>query len=369
MSTISHSNVSDNPLELLDIPVPATLESHEPGLSGPPVSPQQRVFFYSPDEWEKFIVEWASGLKESYQQIKQLGGPGDQGVDIAAFKTVNGFEGGWDCYQAKHYARDLSFKDAVPEMMKVFHGVVSGHYCMPDRYVFVSPRGCGSTFNRLLSKPSELQKKFIETLKKRSVSVNKYDDQTLDSIREFANDANFSMFRSLELSEMLETHRSTPYYAARFGTPLPKRPPVKQAPKNPKANESVYIRKLLDVYREKAPGACSDIASVSGHPVYGKQFQRHREDFYSAEALRLYARESVPPGTYEKLQEDVHSGVIETAEGEFVTGLARLQAVLSQSGQLDLSAHALIAQSTIKDRKGICHQLANDDKLTWVIDQ
>ena len=32
----------------------------------------------------------------------------------------------------------------------------------------------------------------------------------------------------------------------------------------------------------------------------------------------------------------------------------------------DLGAHTLISMSNLKDRQGICHQLANADKLTWV---
>ena len=80
----------------------------------------------------------------------------------------------------------------------------------------------------------------------------------------------------------------------------------------------------------------------------------------------MYARDSVPPGTFDKLQDDVHSGVIDIAEAEHPSGYTRLTSVLSQVGQLDLSRHTLIAVSDIDDRKGICHQLANADRLTWM---
>lgn len=80
----------------------------------------------------------------------------------------------------------------------------------------------------------------------------------------------------------------------------------------------------------------------------------------------MYARDSVPDGTFELLQGDVYSGVIDTAEADHASGLDRLRAVLTQSGQLDLGAHALISVSRIEDRQGICHQLANADRLTWV---
>lgn len=363
MTLATEPHVSGGAPELLDFRPPAVSIS---APLAPPVSPAQRVFFYSPNEWEIFIVEWANGLAVSYRQIKKLGGSGDRGVDVAAFKTDRGLEGAWDCFQAKHYERSLNFSDAFPEMIKMFHSVVDRYYCLPDRYVFVAPRGCGSTLNRLLSKPTELQNKFLKQLNKSDAVKRQYGEQALKSIRELATSIDFSIFQSLELDEMLEIHRATPYYAVRFGMPLPDRPPVKQAPVTPKSDEAVYVQKLVDVYSEQDPASCFDVDSVAAHTEYGSQFQRHREAFYAAEALRLYARDSVPDGTYERLQDDVYTGVIDTAEANHSSGLARLREVLKQSGQLDLAAHTLISRSTLKDRQGICHQLANADKLTWV---
>jgi hypothetical protein len=106
-------------------------------LSGPPVPPQQRLYFYSSDEWELFIREWATGLEASYVQIKRLGGPNDRGVDVAAFKTPNGFEGAWDCFQGKHYANALTLSNVLPEIVKLLVNVAVGHYTL-SRYVCLS---------------------------------------------------------------------------------------------------------------------------------------------------------------------------------------------------------------------------------------
>lgn len=364
MNLVTQPPVSGAAPKLLDFPAPTVSGLPTPTLRGKPVPPAQRVYFYSPDEWEVFIAEWASGL--SYRQIKQLGGSGDCGVDVAAFKTKSGLESAWDCFQAKHYNRPLNFSDIFPEMLKMFHNVVEGSYSLPDRYVFVAPQGCGSTLNRLLSRPKELRTKFLEKLNQSDTITRQWDKQILSSIRTFAESIDFSIFQSLELNEMIETHRKTPYFAARFGTALPERTVVKETPVTPSPDEAVYVKKLVDVYSEQDPASCSDVDSLSAHATYGKHFQRQRESFYSAEALRLYARDSVPDGTYELLQDDVYTGVIDTAEANHPSGLNRLRAVLTQSGQLDLSAHTLISVSTLEDRQGICHQLANADKLTWV---
>lgn len=366
MSVAAQPSAKSSAPQLEDMPVPMASVLSAPSLPGPPVPPAHRIYFYSPDEWEVFITEWVTGLAVSYRQIKQLGGPGDRGVDVAAFKTERGLEDSWVCFQAKHYANSLSLSDALPEMLKLFRGVVDAYYVLPDQYVFVAPRGCGSSLNRLLSKPTELREKFLEAIDSRGAATKGLDEVTLQSIRDLAAASDFSIFRTLELAEMLDVHRTTRYHAVRFGTALPARPPVGQAPITPALAEATYVKKLVDVYKEQDPAACSDTVSVTVHAKYGAHLQRQREAFYSAEALRLYARDSVPDGTFELLQGDVYTGVIDTAEADHASGLHRLRAVLAQSGQIDLGAHALLSVSRIEDRQGICHQLANADKLTWV---
>lgn len=333
-----------------------------PSLAGPPVTPQQRVYFYDAGEWEQFIREWATGLGGSYVQIKRLGGPNDRGVDVAGFKTDRGFEGSWDCFQGKHYAGALKWSDVFPEMLKVFVSAVGGHYVLPDRYSFLAPQGCGQTLNKLLSKPTDLRAKFLESL----ASTDGLDEDVRGKVKALAEATDFELFRSVELLDALETHRGTPYHAARFGTAVPSRPGRDSPPHEIAESETRYVAQLIDVYAEKEPTETFAAETVSSHSKFGNHFQRQRESFYSAEALRLYARDSVPPGTFEALQTDVHSGVVEVAEASHQSGMDRLTSVLTTSGQLDLSAHALISVSSIDDRKGICHQLANEDRLTWV---
>lgn len=312
-----------------------------------------------------FIHEWATGLADDYVQIKRLGGPNDKGVDVAAFKTKHGFEGAWDCFQGKHYATSLTLSDAIPEMVKIFAGTVAGHYVMPDRYCFLAPRGCGPTFNRLLSTPSKLREEFLKRADASSTHMAGLPAETVEAIRDLATATDFSIFESVEILDALETHRKTPYFTGRFGGPLPSRPAVEFPPDELGDHETGYVRKLIDVYVEQQPTDPVEESALSAHPRFGEHFQRQRISFYAAEALRLYARDSVPEGTFEALQDDVHAGVVDVAEASHACGMDRLREVLKQSTQLDLSAHALVSVSRLEDRKGICHQLANDDRLSW----
>jgi hypothetical protein len=94
-------------------------------------------------------------------------------------------------------------------------------------------------------------------------------------------------------------------------------------------------------------------------------FRRQRQTFYSAEALRVFARDSVPQGTFEALQEDVYEGVIEHYDCPYPTALERLRRVLNAAAGMSASPNALMDVSGPKDLKGICHQLANVDRLVW----
>ena len=176
-------------------------------LPGLPVPPQQRIHFYSSDEWEDFIREWATGISPSYVQIKRFGGSGDKGADVAAFKFDAGLEGPWDCFQGKHYAVALTLNHAAPEMLKVFRAVLDGFYVMPDTYSFFAPKGCGTALNRLLSRPSKLKEEFLKQLEHGKPLARDLDASVIARVRTMASRVDFSMFRSVEILDALEVHR------------------------------------------------------------------------------------------------------------------------------------------------------------------
>lgn len=349
---------------LTDLTRPTTAPTTS--LTGPPVRPDHRVHFYSSEEWEEFILEYATALAPQYTQIKRLGGPGDHGVDVAGFKTPNGFEGDWDCYQGKHYADPLTVSEAFAEIVKVFVSVDAGHYCLPDHYFFLAPKGCANSLNRLLSKPSALRERFLKDARERAKWIGDLNDGQVARVCELAAGTDFGRFRSIELHEALELHRQTPYHAARFGGPLAPRPQPGSPPEEVSEQESRYIEQLLAVYAERYPGEDIRRENAFSHQQLGDHFRRQRRAFFSAEALRVYARDAVPDGTFEILQRDVYDGVVDIAESFHSSGWERLTKVLSAATQLPLDSHTLISVTHPEDRKGMCHQLVNTGELTWL---
>lgn len=352
-------------MALTALPLPAEPDPSV-ALDGPPVPPAARIRSYTPDEWEEFVREWATALPDTYVQIKLLGGAGDKGVDIAAFKTDRLFEGPWDCFQAKHYKDPLSFSVAAPEMLKVFVAVIDGDYSLPDSYNFLAPKGLSTPFNMLVSKPTTLRSNFLDRLVGGDTLVKGMGESMLRSVRALATGTDFGIFKSVEALDALNTHSRTRWHAGRFATSLPTRGASEAPPPEYAPDEARYLQQLLAVYAERHPDKITDLSSVTGVPSMVRHLQRQRVSFFRAESLKGYAREAVPPGTFEKLQEDIYSGVVDIADRDHPNGFTRLSEVLAQVGQLDLNRHKLIAVADIDDRKGVCHQLANDDRLTWV---
>jgi hypothetical protein len=65
--------------------------------------------------------------------------------------------------------------------------------------------------------------------------------------------------------------------------------------------------------REKHPFRNRNQLATSA--VHLSHLDRAREDFYRAESLRVFSRATVPEGTFETLQDEVFSGVVDTGGG------------------------------------------------------
>lgn len=140
---------------------------------------------------------------------------------------------------------------------------------------------------------------------------------------------------------------------------MPAAPPPQIA-----SGETRYVAQLLEAYgdNQKTIYAASN-ALTSSHQ---RHLQRARESFYSAESLRSFSRDTLPDGAYKNLQDQIFDGVIDTADMDHACGLTRVNATTTHATNLSLTSSALLGRVEPSDRKGIIHQLANEDRLTWV---
>ncbi len=159
---------------------------------------------------------------------------------------------------------------------------------------------------------------------------------------------------------------TTRYYAHRFGGGLPNRPNTPSPPTSPAANEARYVQQLLDAYSDNLGRAFAAPADLASESPIADHFNRSRESFYSAESLRNFSRDTLPEGAYDSLKDEFYDGLIDTAEANHTDGLERVRRTCDAARALQVAGHALAGTLSVRDRAGVCHQLANDDRLTWV---
>lgn len=338
--------------------------------SGITVPKAIRVKYFSPDEWEAFVEEWASSLESSYVKVRRFGGAGDSGVDIAGFCTDKGFEDTWDNYQCKRYAHPLRPSDIWVELGKIIYYSKIGEYTPPRKHYFVASLGVGTTLEKLLNNPTELCEKLKENWDghcKSKITTTKEIELSGD-ILSYVDTFNFTIFSSRSHVELIEAHSHTGFHAVWFGGGLPPRPNPEAPPAVPTASESRYIRQLLEAYGDHLRTPLRDVSALVAHSMLENDFRRQRERFYHAESLRNFARDTVPEGTFDDLQDEVYHGVVDVTDATHPNGYERMKATVAQASIVALTANPLVSATKSQDRQGICHQLANEDRLKWVMD-
>ncbi len=336
--------------------------------SGPPIAPLTRVTVYESAEWEKFIEEWVSHcLKVKYTNVLRFSGANDHGIDIAGFADDKHLQGIWDNFQCKHYGHPIMPKEAWPEIGKMLWHSFCGRFVPPRSCYFVAPRGMGTTLTQYLANTPTLKAALIEAWPK-SVADKITSTRTIlleGEFAEYVDKFNYSIFKPLSTRDVIEQHRQSPYFIARFGGGLPPRPLPEGAPEEIHVNESGYVTQLLAAYADHKKKAVPDIAALKAWQPLADHFGRQRESFYHAESLRIFVRDKVEPGTFESLQEEVYQGVIDTCDSAHIDGFECVKAVTDRALVIALDAHPLGLSALQMDRRGICHQLANEDRLKW----
>ena len=362
--------IADEDMKPISPGAPVSCPSAEHVSTGIPIPKPMRVITFSPAEWESFTQEWASSLKDLYVRVARHTGSGDQGVDVAGFVNDGGWEGGWDNYQCKHYDHPLRPSDIWVEVGKIVYYSYKGEYPPPRKYYFIASRDIGTKLGKLIEAPDKLKeeaRKNWESSCENGITETSSIPLEGDLLSWF-EDFDFSIFSSKSVVELIEGHSKTSFHSVRFGGGLPPRPEVPIPPEDHDATESRYIKQLLNAYADHLGTPINNISdiSVSSKPSLKKDFSRQRERFYHAEYLRNYARDTVPEGTFERLQKEMYHGVVDIYDDNHADGLARMRATVTQAAQVSIISNPLASVVQTQDRQGICHQLANDDQLIWV---
>jgi hypothetical protein len=355
------------PVAIPQPPPPQTGLAADVVAVGLPVHPVDRVKLFSAEEWEGFVQEWVDSLRDEYELVERCGGAGDMGRDVIA--TVSGGNGAWDNYQCKHYAESLKPSDVWLELGKLAYYTKRGEYVYPRRYFFIAPRGAGTKLSNLLKKPAKLRSELLKQWDAHCrLGITKSEVVECDSaMRSHISAMDFSIFQVTPVLRMIDAHAKTRWYAARFGGGLPLRPAQLTPPIAPADIETVFVGELRHAYAEHLKKDVKDVdAGLAARDDLREHFHDARVEFYSAEGLRTFSRDTLPQGEFEKLQDEVYSGIKDDVRNVHPDGYHRVLAVVKTARTLQLTSNPLITRLHNRDRGGICHQLANDGKVRWV---
>lgn len=356
---------SFKPIEVL--PANGTLATASQLQAGPSIAPIARIMAYEPGDWEAFVNEWAATrLEGTYKTVRRFSGGNDRGIDVAGFADDSLLLGDWDCFQCKHYNRPLRPADAWREIAKILWHSFNEHYKAPRRYYFVAPRNAGTTLALYLANAEKLKTELKKAWSTVEGAIAEGPKVKLEGkFAQYVENFDFSIFAEKPVLEVIEEHRGTPYFIHRFGGGLPARPRPDTPPDTIDTRESRYVEELLSAYAQHLSLASLDLQQLKRVAKLEQHFRRQREAFYHAEGLRVFVRDKVEPGTFESLQKEVFSGIIDTCDASHADGFARVVAVMQAAQSLELDAHPLAPMTFTQDRHGICHQLANEERLKW----
>lgn len=333
--------------------------------SGPSIPPIERIKLFSPSQWEAVVDEWASSLPD-YQLVERAGGSGDMGCDVIATVDPTDPNSAWDNFQCKHYDHPLAPSDIWVELGKLCYYTHIGAYSVPRSYRFVAPQGIGTKLLNLIKRPEKLREGLVANWPVKcanqitSTTNVPLEGALLAHVQAF----DFGLVGHVPTLQLIEQHQKTSYFAVRFGLGLPPRPASPIPPHAIATSETRYVAQLLEAYGDNQRTVYSTPKVLT--PTHQRHLRRARESFYCAEALRNFSRDTLPDGAFENLQTQILDGVIDTAEDDHACGLTRVNATTAQATSLSLTSSALLGRVEPNDRKGVVHQLANEDRLIWV---
>ena len=151
--------------------------------------------------------------------------------------------------------------------------------------------------------------------------------------------------------------------------PRPANVPV---PKEATQNEETYIDELFLAYGDAEGMDVFSRNDLLSFPDYEEDLNGRRIDFYAAESIRrgvLELGSGSLTDQFDVLKSETLVGVTDTAKRTHPNGYERMLAVMEQAVTTPMTNYVLSASPYWiggKIKKGVCHHLVNDGKLTWI---
>lgn len=143
------------------------------------------------------------------------------------------------------------------------------------------------------------------------------------------------------------------------------------------AKEMKYVKQLLMAYADAEKIPCMELEDLQSYPIYQRNFEKQRRDFYSADTIRESSKEILKikeKDGFDIVKQEICDEITpiwELSISEGQNGYQRLLRVLDRAGNAQLSGNTkkrLLDWIAAAEKQGICHFLVGEDKLWWVND-
>jgi hypothetical protein len=183
-------------------------------------------------------------------------------------------------------------------------------------------------------------------------------------LRAYVDAFDFSIVWFLAQNDILAQHQRTRYWSRRFKVESPIRPPAGPTPLDVQPEEIPYTARLLEAYSDRLKRSVTRPEDLAIEPNLLKHFRRSRGYFYSAEALKRFSRDYFPGG-FDVISDNIYDGVVDVVEQAHPDGYECVLEVTKIAAVLALPVSDLAPHVNPGDKKGVCHHLVNDGKLSW----
>lgn len=333
------------------------------------IPPIDKVHVMDEDSFEQFTLEWLYGCKkEQYSTIKRIGGAGDKGRDVVAYYS----DGSVDYYQCKHYNTPLAPSNYYLELGKLCYYTYQKVIPVPKRYYIIASNDIGPTLQDLLNDIPNLRSKLISNWDAYcKCKITKTVDVPLDKpFEDYLNSFDFTIVKTYPIAKVIDEYLDTIYGNIRFGGRRLNMPTTLIPADTIEPEEMAYISALLEAYSEELGTQIDTTEALKKYNFYFNHLNRQRKDYYSAETIRRFVRDTLTDSQqFDILKDEIYNGIIDIHERDYDSGYKRLIADLQQVSMINTSRCMLDSKLHcigVSERKGACHMLVNDNRLKWV---
>lgn len=189
------------------------------------------------------------------------------------------------------------------------------------------------------------------------------------SFSDYINSFNFAIVKTYPMAQVIDEYLDTIYGNIRFGGRRLNMPASLIPTDTIEPEEMTYISALLEAYSDEIGIQIDTTESLKAYSFYFEHFNRQRKDYYSAETIRRFVRDTLTDSQqFDVLKEEIYNGIIDIHEQYYDSGYKRLVADLKQASTINTSKCILDSKLHcigVGERKGACHMLVNDNRLKW----